>query len=348
MIMAEKDRIVIGGADTHKDSFHMAAIDGQGRRLGCRPFAAAASGYKEALRWLRSLGEPSRVGIECTGSYGAGLAAAVRRAGLEAWEVYWPDKQERRRRGKDDWIDAYAAAGAALSGQRCCVAKATSAALDGLRALKAVYDSCTKAQVAAKNSLQGMVVTCDEPLRTELRGLGTEALVKRCAAFRRGKDGVRSALRLVGRRAAALGKERDELAGELDCMTRQLLPQTRAIFGVGPQTAVVLALAAGADPTRLAKESSFAALCGASPVSASSGKTEYMRLSRGGNRKANSALHRIALTRVGRGGPDKGFYERKLAEGKGTMGALRCAKRYAARKVFGPLSHDLAAIGAIS
>lgn len=343
--MAKNGTVVIGGADTHKDSFHMAAIDGQGRRLGCKPYAASASGYREAIRWLRSLGELSEVGIECTGSYGVGLSSALRKAGVKVWEVYWPDKQERRRRGKDDEIDAYAAASSALSGQRCCSAKATSDALDGIRALKCAYDSCVKAQTAAKNSLQGMVVTCDESLRSALCKLKTDALVKKCAAFHGSGNAVKSALRSVARRIICLEEERAELDGKLERLTKTLLPKTRAISGVGPQIAARLATAAGADPTRLDRESSFSALCGTSPVSASSGKTEQMRLSRGGNRKANNALHMMVCARIKKGGPDRGFYERKVAEGKGTMGALRCAKRYAARKVFKPLCDDLLALG---
>jgi transposase len=343
--MAKNDTVVIGGADTHKDSFHMAAIDGQGRRLGCRPYAASASGYKEAIKWLRSLGELTQVGIECTGSYGVGLTSAVRKVGIKVLEVYWPDRQERRRRGRDDEIDAYAAASSALSGQRCCPAKATSDTLDGMRALKCAHDSCVKAQTAAKNSLQGMVVACDESLRASLRGLRTDALVKKCAAFHADGDAIKGALRSVARRIACLEKERAALDAELDRLTGLLLPKTRAVPGVGPQVGARLALAAGADPTRLGAESSFAALCGTSPVPASSGKTEQMRLSRGGNRRANSALHMMACARIKRGGPDREFYERKIAEGKGSMGALRCAKRYAARKVFKPLCDDLLALG---
>jgi transposase len=347
MIMAEDKGVVIGGADTHKDTFHMAAIDAQGRKIGCRVYPGCASGYRQALSWLSLLGKVSQVGIECTGSYGAGLAREARRASLEVWEVYWPDKQERRRRGKSDEIDAYAAASATLSGHRCCLAKADSFVLDGIRALKVAYNSATKEQTAAKNSLQGLVVSLDESLRAKLRGLSTDTLVKKCASFRGSKDATKVALRSIAKRIVSFEKERRELEKELDFLTRHFLPQTREIFGVGAQIAATLALCAGADPTRLCKESSFAALCGTSPLQASSGKTQQMRLNRGGNRKANSALHTMVLSRIGKNGPDREFYERKIAEGKGSMGAMRCAKRYAARTVFAPLCRDLKALGAI-
>jgi transposase len=84
--------------------------------------------------------------------------------------------------------------------------------------------------------------------------------------------------------------------GSLTCSAHA--PQLPDHYGVGPDTASVLLIAAGDNPERLHNEASFAALCGVSPVEASSGKTQRRRLNRGGDRQANSALYSIVLSRL--------------------------------------------------
>jgi transposase len=347
VIMPETRRVVIGGVDTHKDLHFVAAIDTQGRRLGCRPFAANTRGYKEAFSFLEGFGEIGKIGIECTGTYGAGLARAARRRGLEVLEVLFGDREERHRRGKDDEMDAYQAADAALCGKRCATAKEADNVIAGLRALKVAHDGAVKASTAALNALQGLVVSLDDELREELRSLDSEALVARCAAFRvtGSLATTKMALRLIARRIQALGTERDLLKKEMDHITSTIAPATRALMGMGPINTTVLLLTVGSNPERFKNESSFSVLCGTSPLPHSSGKTTYFRLSRSGDRKANSAIHTAALSRLANDSATKEFYERKIAEGKGKKGALRCLKRYLARVLFGALKSDLATLG---
>ena len=89
------------------------------------------------------------------------------------------------------------------------------------------------------------------------------------------------------------------------------------------------------NPERLKSEASFAALCGASPVPASSGKTVRHRLNRGGDRAANSALHIIAIGRLRTDEKTKTYVARRIAEGHSKLEAIRSLKRYIAREVFG-------------
>lgn len=103
---------------------------------------------------------------------------------------------------------------------------------------------------------------------------------------------------------------------------------------VGPETAVALLITVGDNPERLDSEASFAALCGVSPVERSSGRRQYRRLNRGGDRQANAALHRIVLTRPRVDPRTQGYYERRIKEGKTRREIVRCLKRYAAREVF--------------
>src|SRR5258706_3516895 len=114
---------VVGGVDTHKDLHVAAVVDEHDRVLGSQCFAATRQGYRQMLQWMRSFGELVRVGVESTGTYGAGLLRHLQTAGIDVLEVTAPDKQDRRRRGKDDDLDAQNAAHAAFTGKRTVTPK---------------------------------------------------------------------------------------------------------------------------------------------------------------------------------------------------------------------------------
>jgi hypothetical protein len=73
-------------------------------------------------------------------------------------------------------------------------------------------------------------------------------------------------------------------------------------------------------------------LCGASPIQASSGKTQRHRLNRGGDRQANAALYRIVIARLRHDQQTKDYLDRRIREGKSKKEAIRCLKRYVARE----------------
>ena len=97
---------IVGGVDTHKDLHVAAIVDEQDRIIGTRSFATTRQGYRQMLAWMRSFGVLQRIGIESTGSYGAGLLRFMQQAKVTVLEVTTPDKQDRRRRGKNDDLDA--------------------------------------------------------------------------------------------------------------------------------------------------------------------------------------------------------------------------------------------------
>src|SRR3954462_2334785 len=105
-------RRIIGGVDTHKDLHVAAVVDEQNRVLGTQSFASTRQGYRQMLAWMRFFGEVERVGVESTGSYGAGLLRFLQQAGITVLEVTTPDRQDRRRRGKNDEFDGPKAADA--------------------------------------------------------------------------------------------------------------------------------------------------------------------------------------------------------------------------------------------
>ncbi|WP_420856410.1 transposase [Streptomyces amritsarensis] len=108
----------------------------------------------------------------------------------------------------------------------------------------------------------------------------------------------------------------------------------RAAYGVGPDTAAQLLITAGGNPERMRTESSFAALCGAAPVPASSGRTNRHRLSRGGDRTANAALYRIALVRMSSDSRTREYVARQTAAGRTKKEIIRLLKRAIAREIF--------------
>ena len=97
----------------------------------------------------------------------------------------------------------------------------------------------------------------------------------------------------------------------------------------------------GDNPDRLASDASFAALCGASPVDASSGKQVRHRLNRGGDRQANSALWRIVTTRMQHDPRTQAYVARRTAEGKTRREIVRCLKRYVAREIYNTLVRNV-------
>jgi len=333
------DGPVTGGVDTHKDVHVAVVIDEVGRVLGTESFPTTVAGHRQLLAWMQRNGQIDRIGVEGTGAYGAGLARFLTAAGVEIVEVDRPDRRTRRRRGKSDPVDAEAAARAALSGEASGRPKSRIGVVEMIRALRVARRSANKARTQAANQLHNLVLTASDELREQLRGLSLGALVERSARLRPGPittsaAATKMALASLARRHQALGDEIDGLDAELDRLVAEAAPRLLARKGVGTQTAGALLVAAGDNPERLCSEASFAALCGSSPVDASSGKQSRHRLNRGGDRQANEALWRIVLVRMTCDQATKDYIARKQKEGKSTKEAIRCLKRHVAREVY--------------
>ncbi len=160
-----------------------AAVDTTGRLLGSAQFQADTAGYGQLVAWMESWGRVSRVGVEGTGSYGAGLARHLTGAGIEVVEVMRPNRQLRRRRGKDDHTDAEAAARAALNGEATAVPKSGDGPVEWIRMLTVVRRSAVKARTQAANQLHALVVGAPEPVKDQLKDMKLKGLVKTCARF---------------------------------------------------------------------------------------------------------------------------------------------------------------------
>ena len=331
---------VWGGVDTHRD-FHVAAvIDAVGRVVGSEPFGADHTGYRRMAAWMQAKGQLVRVGVEGTGSYGAGLARYLTEAGIEVVEVNRPNRQLRRQRGgKTDSVDAEAAARAAASGEATAVPKSGDGPVECLRMLLVARRSATKARTQAANQIHALVVTAPEPLKHQLKGKNLKARVKVCARWRPGEAQTTAAyakrvLRHLARRYQTLDTEITQLEVEIRGLCAEANPALLGTLGVGPDTAAALLVAAGDNPGWMKSEGSFAALCGSSPVQASSGQTVRHRLNRGGNRQANNALWRIATTRIHNCARTQAYVAKREAEGKNRKEIIRCLKRHIAPQVY--------------
>lgn len=339
-------RAVVIGADTHLDTVHLAALSPTGQQVADAQFPTRPAGYYLAVKWAQSFGVVLRAGVEGTSSYGAGLTRALQDAGIEVAEINRSDRAARRRQGKSDPLDAYAAARAALAGHGLAVPKDqhTSA----LRVLLTARRGAVKARTAAINQIKSLLITAPAELRERYRRHTTTNLIRALARCRpAAHDDPTTVAVLIGcktlaQRIVFLEDQDRAVTAELDRLVTVINPGLRAAYGVGPDTAAQLIITAGTNSHRLRNEAAFAMLCGTAPIPASSGKTNRHRLSRGGDRAANNALHRVALVRMSSDERTRAYVTAQLAKGRSKLDILRLLKRAVAREVFRLLTQPCA------
>jgi transposase len=194
-----------------------------------------------------------------------------------------------------------------------------------------------------------VIDTAPESLRGALMGLSELQRIAKCSRLRATEPttplgAAKLTLSTLARRSLALTAEVKVLDGQLKQLVEVTAPSLVAEKGIGTETASMLLTAAGDNPDRLCREASFAAVCGSSPVDASSGKQQRHRLNRGGDRQANCALYIIVVSRLSWDPRTKAYMQRRLAEGKTKKEVIRCLKRYVAREVYNLIAKDLGAI----
>ena len=338
MVADELDYVI--GVDTHLDEHVLAIIAApSGAVVAQRSVRASARGYAAALRFAADEANGARVwAIEGTGSYGAGLARFLAGAGETVLEISRTPRAERRLRGKDDSLDATRTARAALASETLALPR-SGERREALRLLLVARRSAVDVRREALGQLRGVIVTAPDKLREELRGLPVGRLLDRCSRLRRSRSAsadefaTRLVLRSLARRIQAATLEAAELERELLGHIRALAPPLLEEAGVGPIVAAQL-IVAWSHPGRLRSEAAFARLAGVAPVPASSGKTTRHRLSRGGDRQLNRALHTVALHRRQHDPKTKDYIARRIAEGKSRRDATRLLKRYIARHLY--------------
>jgi transposase len=345
---APREKVIVG-VDTHKHIHVAVAIDARGSRLEDRSFPADSGGYQALIDWAESFGRLDSFGVEGTGSYGVGLAGAIRRRGHRVVEVNRADRRSRRVNGKSDTLDAEAAARSILAGVSTAVPKSADGHCEMVRQVKIARDTAVKARTSAMVTLKQIIVNAPAELREQLAGLADKALIDRCAGFRPGAvdsttASAKHTLRALARRWLALNAEITAHTEVLDELTIQAAPAMRDAFGVGPDTAAEMMIIFGDNPERVRSEAAFAKLCGACPIPASSGMTTGRhRLYRGGHRQANAALYRTIIVRMRLHQPTINYVARRTAEGMPKREIIRCLKRFLAREIYQCVMIDLRA-----
>ena len=323
--------------DTHADMHVAAALDPVGGLLGVGEFPVTPAGYARLLEWLGGFGTVCLAGIEGTGSYGAGLSRHITNAGVRVVEAGRSDRQDRRRAGKSDPLDAISAARAAQSGRARGAPKGRDGAVEAIRALMVAKRSARSERIQTINQARSLVHTGPDDLRARFTGHTTVALVAGLASLRPRPGSTigyatRVALRELGRRAEFPGAQLERPGELIVPLVTAHAPRLLALYGVGPGTAALLLIAAGDHPERLRSEATWAHLCAAAPIPASSGKVTRHRLNPGGERQASHALWRIVITRMSSHPPTRVYAGRRSKEGLPEKEIIRCLKRYVARE----------------
>jgi transposase len=338
MLADELDYVI--GVDTHRDQHALAVVAAStGAVLAQTVVAASAHGYAAARLFADKHAGGGRVwAVEGAGHYGAGLTRYLSEHGDTVVEVRRQPRGERRLRGKDDTLDAIRAARAGVAAETLARPRAGERQ-EAMRVLLLARRSAVDVRRVALVQLRSLIVTAPEPLREELRRLPPGRLLRRCSRFRRsdsrpaGQQAIVLTLRSLARRIEAATTEADELEREMLQHVRALAPDLLDEPGVGPIVAAQL-IVTWSHPGRVRSEACFARLAGVAPLPASSGQTIRHRLSRGGDRQLNRALHTVILHRRQHDPATRDYIARRIAEGKSARDATRILKRYLARHLY--------------
>jgi transposase len=251
-----------------------------------------------------------------------------------------PNRQLRYLHGKSDSLDAESAALSVLNGQATALAKTQAGASEMIRHLKIARDSAVKFRSQSMITLKTLIINAPAELRDTLDLIkGPITLIRHIAALRPGKitspiASAKAAMRAIARRWLYLHEEIQAHGQELERIVSEKAPGLMRSHGISTMTAAEMLIIVGDNPARIKSEAALAKLCGVCPIPASSGKTNRMRLNRGGNRQANAALYIIAITRMRDHEATKNYVVKRTAQGKSKREITRCLKRYIVREIY--------------
>ncbi len=346
-MLAELVEHVIG-VDPDRDWITVAALDSRTTGvLTTDRFPANSDGYRDAIAWADAHTVESERAwvIEGTASCGRGLTIALQRRDELVFEFDRPTRKATKDGAKSDALDAIRAARETLGRDKLNQRRANDGIREAIRVHTVARAAAVRARTAAVNELKAFIVTADDQLRGELRGLRTNKIVARCSRFRNSNARpvdqrcTRNAMRALARRIQHLEAEIAEHDTEMKTLLDEAAPQLLAERGIGHVTAAVFYLA-WSHPGRCRSEAAFARLGGAAPIEMTSGlNQDRHRLNRGGDRKLNWALYFVAVTRQRCCPETKAYMDMRTSQGKTEREATRCLKRFIARRVWRLLEH---------
>jgi transposase len=335
------------GIDSHKSSLAVAGLDSLGRIIGSKEFPNDERGHAAVLAWVRSKGASRVIGIECSGSFGAGLARHLMAAGEDVKEVPgFLSHRERRTRpakGKSDVADAVAIARVVARGEGLS-SPVRSEIFQDLKMLVDQRDHLVHARTQLINRTHKDLVVSHPGYESRIPKLNSKAnqtaalmLLRKDRSVR--ADLIRDRIADIRRLEAKITAVEKLIATKLEASDSTLTE----LVGIGPVLAAKILGEVG-DPARLRSKAAFAMWTGTAPLEASSGVTKRHRLNRGGNRQLNYALYMMALARLRT--PETQIYmARQQQEGKSKKEAMRNLKRHLANVVYRRLVADFKRLG---
>lgn len=335
--------MIVIGADTHKRNHTLVAVDGHtGMLRGQRQIPATDEGSLDALRFAVALDEDRVWAIEDCRHVSSRLEAALMAAGEHVIRVpagkTMQARKVSREAGKSDPIDARAVALTVVRDgvESFPVAYTDEQAME-IRVLCDYRDQLINERVRVINRLRWHLVKVAPQIEASiaqyaLRGPQVCARVTRQLARLPQSPQLRVARRLM-RRITEIGREERELLADLKSLLEVRAPLLLEQQGCGTVTAAII-IGHTAGARRFSTDAKFARHIGTAPIPASSGNTQRHRLHRGGDRQLNRAIHVLALCRARWDAETRVYLDRKLAEGKTKLEALRCLKRHITRQIW--------------
>jgi len=330
------------GVDAHK-SLHVAlAVDATGRPLGQWRGSNSVEGWDGLRRWAAAQGEVRQWGIEGAWNYGRGLAQFLVGAGETVYEVNprWTalGRRSARRSGKTDRLDAQAVALLVLREGAALPKVAAEDATAVLDLLVTEREGALAEATRLRSQIHSLLLQIDPEYKRHLPTLTSAKGLRAMLVFEDATTPLKqeraAAVRRTARRLQLALEQVEELAGHISArvVSTGLAPLTQ-LCGINLLTAAALAGVLGPGD-RFATEAELAAYAGVAPLEASSAGQVRHRLNRGGNRRLNAILYRIALTQARHAPLAQAYLERRRAEGKTTREAFRALKRFLVRPIW--------------
>lgn len=331
------------GVDPHKRLLVACAVNEAAQPLDRWAGDNNRAGWEAFLSWSAGLAQPVQVAIEGTGSYGAGLAKCLAARGFTVYEINprWTahGRRSARRRDKSDDDDALSIARVALREDPALPLVRPPA--DGpdelLAVLVAIREELLADATRIVNRIHAYLPLLEPDYKRLLPDLSSKDGLAALLAYQpltssRVEVSYLEAVHRFARLLTAIRQDLAALTAEIESLARAHYPELIAINGLGPLSAGQVVGFVGQRTFR--SEAHFAAYTGASPIEASSaGKTRH-RLSRFGNRKLNAVVHRAAMTQCRSYEPAKAYMRRRQQDGLTYREALRCLKRFLARRIY--------------
>lgn len=331
------------GMDSHKETLAAAAVDRLGRPLDIREFPNDPAGHRQTLDWLTAFAWPRRVGIECSGTYGAALAWFLMGRGEDVREVpparAFRERGRQRSAGKSDPVDAVAIARVVARDDHLPTPKRAGLMVD-IRLLNDRREQLVRTRTRLVNQAHRDLVVLRPGYHRDVKSLRSKKNVRRAMALLDGDECVRC--ELTRQRLDEVLRLDDEiyvLSKRIAAKLEQSKTSLTGIDGVGTFVAATILGVVG-DVSRIRSKAAFASLAGTAPLLASSGKTNRHRMNRGGNRQLNRALHVVAKTQSRMVPQAREYVGRKMQEGRSYKESLRCLQRHLTNVVYRALVDD--------